>query len=397
MAELSDLEILEELGVEPIRKTKTELGARDVRIIAGFEDIQKFVEEHGRVPEHGADRDIFERIYAVRLDRLRSQADCVALLRDLDLEGLLKEAADDQPTLLSELDDDIILATLGVGGVVGSDLTELRHVRSPAERRAAEEIAVRQPCADFETFAPLFQAVKQDLERGTRQSRRFERRSEIEQGRLFIVEGLLAYVAEAGEEFLNDSGNRDRRLRVVYDNGTENNLLARSLQKALTQDPAGRRIIEPDAGPLFHAEAELEGTETGTIYVLRSLSGDPRIAEMRDVLHKIGVTGGSVDKRVARAEFDPTFLMAPVEIVATFRLIDINRTALENLLHRFFAPGALDLKISDRFGNPIRPREWFIVPLTVIREAVEHLQGGHLHRYEYAPTEAKLVLRDAAL
>ena len=115
------------------------------------------------------------------------------------------------------------------------------------------------------------------------------------------------------------------------------------------------------------------------------------------MLHKIGVTGGSVEKRIAQAELDPTFLMAPVKIVATFRLIDINRTALENLLHRFFAPGCVDLTISDRFGNPIRPREWFIVPLSVVQEAVERLQAGELHRYEYAPTQATLVLREDML
>lgn len=393
MAERSDLDILEELGVEPIQKTKTGTSPRDARIIAGFEDIQKFVDENGRPPQHGADRDIFERIYAVRLDRLRAQADCVQLLRDLDHQGLLKEMAIDQQRETSELDDDAILASLGVEAETTSGISDLKHVRSPAERRAAEEIAARQPCGDFNRFAPLFAAMKKDLDSGARQTRRFERKSEIEEGRFFIVDGLLTYVADAGEEFLNDSGNRDRRLRVVYDNATENNLLARSLQKALTQDPAGRRITEPDAGPLFKTEEDVEGTETGTIYVLRSLSDDPRIAKMREVLHKIGVTGGDVQRRLAQPELDPTFLMAPVEVVTTFRLIDINRVALENLLHRFFASGRLDLTISDRFGNPIKPREWFVVPLPVIIETIEHLQAGDLHCYDYVPQEAELVLR----
>ncbi|MEN3793931.1 GIY-YIG nuclease family protein [Fulvimarina sp. MAC3] len=391
MADQSDLDILSELGVEPVQKQKPATSPRDARIIAGFEDIQKFVEEHGRVPQHGADRDIFERLYAVRLDRLRAQSDCVALLRDLDHQGLLADETSVTAEEAEPEDDEAILASLGLQDEATAGLTELKHVRSASERKAADEIATRQPCADFETFAPLFRSMKADLESGARQTRKFERKSEIEQGRFFIVEGLITYVAEAGAEFLNDSGNRDCRLRVIYDNGTENNLLARSLQKALTQDPTGRRITEPEAGPLFEREEQVEGSETGTIYVLRSLSNDSKIAEMRSVLHKIGVTGGSVEKRITNAELDPTFLMAPVEIASTFKLIDINRVALENLLHRFFAPGRLDLTIHDRFGNPIKPREWFIVPLPVIRETIEKLQAGKLHCYTYDAQQARLL------
>ena len=376
MSERSDLDILADLGVEPVQKAKTAISPREARIIAGFEDIQKFVEEHGRPPQHGEDRDIFERLYAVRLDRLRAQPECVEFLRDLDHQALLETAGIEEGPALSAIDDAALLAALGAESDPSSGIGELRHVRPASERRAAEDIAVRHPCPDFETFAPVFAAVKADLAGDVRQTRRFERKSEIEQGRFFIVDGLLAYVAEAGEIFTNESGNRDRRLRVIYDNGTENNLLARSLQKALTQDPTGRRITEPAAGPLFNEKTEVEGSETGTIYVLRSQSDHPEIARNRNVIHKIGVTGGDVDQRIVAAEKDPTFLMAPVEIVATFRLFDIRRTALENLLHRFFAPA-----------------EWFFVPLPAIRDAVARIQDGSLHRYEYRPDQAALVRR----
>jgi T5orf172 domain len=287
---------------------------------------------------HGEGRDIFERLYAVRLDHLRAQPDCVQLLKDLDHQGLLSSSPAGNDKEPSKMDDDALLAALGVEpGGAGGGVAELKHVRPLAERRASDDVAVRHPCQDFASFEPIFAAVKTDLAEGTRQTRRFERKSEIEPGRFFIVEGLTAYVAEADEAFVNESGNRDQRLRVIFDNGTESNLLARSLQKALTQGPAGRRITEPNAGPLFDEEIRAEGSETGTIYVLRSQSHHPAIAENRDVIHKIGVTGGEVEKRFANAEKDPTFLMASVELVATFRLFDIDRAALENLLHRFFA------------------------------------------------------------
>ncbi|TDH35060.1 GIY-YIG nuclease family protein [Pseudohoeflea suaedae] len=390
MAERSDLDILADLDLEPLEERKSAISSRDARIIAGFEDIQKFVEQHGRPPQHGEGNDIFERIYAVRLDRLRSQPDCVKLLADMDHQGLLSDTAivENEP---AELEDAEILAALGIVSEAETDITTLRYVRSAAEIQAAEEIAERTRCENFEDFEELFKVVKSDLDNGERQTRRFERKSEIEQGRFFILDGVTAYVAEEGEEFTNASGNRDKRLRVIYDNGTESNLLARSLQKALTQDPAGRRITEPDAGPLFNKDGQIDGRETGTIYVLRSLSERPEIAEMHNVLHKIGVTGGDVEKRIVNAAKDPTFLMAPVEIVETFKLYDINRVALENLLHRFLATARLNVKITDRLGLKIQPREWFVVPFDVIVDIVDRIKDGTLHEYVYRPDEARLV------
>lgn len=395
MSDRSDLDILSDLGVEPIEKKKVANSPREARIIAGFQDIQKFFEEHGRAPQHGADRDIFERLYAVRLERLRSLEECRTLLNDLDTQALLSGAvgvSEDTPRP-ADLDDDELLAELGVSGIEPTGLTNLKHVRTHAERRAAEDIASRQPSPDFDEFKPLFDAVEADIASGARQTLKFERKSEIEPGRFFIVDGLVAYVAHAGDPFTNESGNRDSRLRVIFDNGTESNLLARSLQKALTQDAAGRRITDPDAGPLFNNPIEGAGSDSGTIYVLRSQSDHPLIVENRAVIHKIGVTGSQVERRFANTEKAPTFLMAGVELVATFNLIDINRVALENLLHRFFAPGRLDITIEDRFGTPVHPREWFIVPLDVIHEAVELLQNKTLHLYEYSANQGRIVRR----
>lgn len=391
MAERSDLDILAELGVEPEKKKTATTSPREARIISGFEDIQKFFEEHGRAPEHGAGRDIFERLYAMRLERLRAQSDCLALLQPFDHQGLLEADSSDATCTDPELDDAALLAALGVDPASGSDITQLRHVRPSSERKAAEEIAARTPCTDFSEFSAIFEAVRSDIETGRRRTRPFERKSEIEKGRFFVVDGLIAYVAEAGEEFRNDSGNVDRRLRVIYDNATENNLLARSLQKALTQDPSGRRITDPEAGPLFDRAEPVEGSESGTIYVLQSLSDHPAIVENRNLIHKIGVTGGDVKRRVANADKDPTFLMAPVKIVASFALYDINRVALENLLHRFFSGARLEARIPDRLGNEMKPREWFFVPLHVIIEAVERIQDGSLHKFEYRPEQARMI------
>lgn len=130
--------------------------------------------------------------------------------------------------------------------------------------------------------------------------------------------------------------------------------------------------------------------ESGTIYVLRSKSDHPLIAEHRDVIHKIGVTGGRLETRFARAGLDPTFLFADVEIVATYKLNDINRAKLEGLLHRFFNAARLDIESADRFGNPVKAREWFVVPLPVIDEVVERIRDLTIVDYEYDPGAASL-------
>jgi len=392
MAEMDDDELLDALGVEVTPLKASSRTPREERIIAGFEDILRFHQAHGRAPLHGEGRDIFERLYAVRLDQLRKLPEAQALLAGLDGPGLLAGSAA-ASTDVDSLDEDALLAELGIGdeSAAQSDITVLRHVRSNAEKRAAEEIADRTPCADFDKFQPLFEQVEREMKAGVRKTLRFGRDASIASGNYFIVGGQLAYVAEIGEVLNTQCGHNDARLRVIYSNGTESNLLLRSLQKALYKDETGRRLTDPDMGPLFGDAPEPDDIETGTIYVLRSLSSHPFVAEHRELIHKIGVTGGKVEARIASAEKDATYLLADVEVVATYKLHNLNRTKLENIFHRLFGAAQLDLTIEDRFGHPVKPREWFLVPLNVIDEAVQRIRDGSITEVVYDPKTARLV------
>lgn len=397
MSDLDLDELRDELADFAQPEKKTGRGPREERIIAGFEEIQRFTEAQGHAPQHGEDRDIFERLYAVRLDRLRALEECRALLAPLDRQGLLTGAEIARRVSAEEMDVDALMAELA-GAAGDSEITDLRHVRSAAEKRAAEEIANREPCLDFDRFKPLFEQVRIDLDSGIRTTRQFVKdagflKADITGGQFFILGGQVAYVAEVGETFRAPNGETDARLRVVYSNGTESNLLRRSLQRALYKDEAGRRITEPTAGPLFASDNDDEDIASGTIYVLRSKSDHPLVSANREVLHKIGVTGGDVARRTTNAKLDPTFLMADVEIVATYTLYNINRVKLENLIHRIFAPAQLDIEIKDRFGNPVVPREWFLVPRFVVNDAVERIKDGTITGYIYDPAAARLVLQ----
>lgn len=381
-AELSEFAAPEKAGGRP---------PREERVIAGFEEIQRFFDRHGRTPQHGEGRDIFERLYAVRLDRLRALPECRALLAPLDHQGLLTGAVVAAEPAGSYKVDELAAELAGAGEA--SDITLLRHVRASADKRAAEEIADRKPCADFESFRALFERVETDVKTGLRQSQLISAGSRsVDAGDFFVLDGITLYVAEVGEPLKTTAGEVDRRLRLIFANGTESNLLLRSLQRAFYNDATARRLVSPETGQLsFGDELEADDVESGTIYVLRSLSDHPYVSQHRDLIHKIGVTGGKVQTRIANAEHDATYLLAKVELVATYKLAGINRTRMENLFHRLLAPARLSITIDDRFGNPVQPQEWFLVPVFVIDEIVERIRDATITQYVYDPKAARLV------
>lgn len=384
-----DLELLGALGVETEARKTGGLSKRDQRIIAGFEEIGRFVQEHGRRPEHGESRDIFERLYAVRLDQIRKSGECREVLRGMDSNGLLGEVAEISSSVVrDEPSDAELLEALGIDS--SGDVTELVHVRSRGEINAAEEVAQRNHCKDFEEFQRIFEKVQRELVSGIRQTLKYKDNAEVNVGDIFILDGQKALVAGKGELFTNYYGRPDSRLRVVYDNGTESDLLVRSLQRALNKDKASRRITEPDLGPLFSDEEEEGDQQTGSIYILRSMSEHSFVAEHRSVIHKIGVTGGDVKARIANAKKDPTYLLSGVEIVATFKLSNINRKKLEALLHKFFGSARLDLELKDRFGSQVEPKEWFLVPLDAIEEAIQKLKEGSIGSFRYDSKKAQI-------
>lgn len=392
MSEIDDESLMRELADDfGVDDKPTGRSALEQRILAGFEEIERFVEQHGRFPQHGDGRDIFERIYAVRLERLRASPECRAVLKDADAKGILGADPEASGAAAAEPDDAELQAALGDYAEAG-DVTKLVHVRSMEEREAAEEIAQRTPCVDFDTFRPTFEQVQRDLDSGNRTTSKYVGgNTEINEGDLFIIGGQKALVAKVIERLERFGPNG--RVRVIYDNGTESEMLIRSLQRSMSReaDANGRRISPLVSEPLF-ADAEEDGDETsGHIYVLRSRSEHPYVVQNRLVLHKIGVTRGDVKARIANAKKSPTYLLADVETVATYKLANVNRKKLEALLHKVFGSVRVDVTLKDRFGLDVAPAEWFLVPLAAIDEAIARIKDGSLDRYRYDPGSGTLV------
>lgn len=389
-----DDDLLSALGVEVEVKKKSTFTAEEERVIAGFEEIQNFVKEHKRLPLHGEENEIFERLYAVRLEKIKENQEFVELLKELDDQKILSGETKKLVEVSGNLDDNELLNLLDVEQEEDS-ITNLKHVKTRAEKRAVEEFANRTVCEDFDKYKPLFEKTKKEIENEFRKTVRFRKeagftKTVIKEKLFVIVRGQMGYIAHKGKTFKAPNGEEDARLRVIYDNGTENDLLQRSLIRAMYKDNTSRFVTSPDSGLLFSGELDSDDLESGTIYVLRSNSKNPVITENREIFHKIGVTGNDINKRIQNAKNDPTFLMADVEVVATYKLANIKRHKLENLIQTFFKNAKLDFDIKDRFGKPVNPKEWFLVPVFIINEVVEKIKDGTIEGYYYDVKSASL-------
>lgn len=386
-----DYNILKELDELEDIKLDSEYTPLQERVITGFEDIQRFYDEHGRVPRHGEERDIFERIYAVRLDKLIAKEEYRELLKGFDHQNLLSRH---QPNTVEEdlvdMDDDEILSHFE-DDLNSSDITEIKHVRPNSERQSPDEVAVRKRCIDFDRFKYQFNKVQKELNEGVRKTLIFKGKAEIVEGKFFIVGGQIAYVAKRGKDFIGDHGETDARLRVIYSNGTESNLLMRSLQRSLRQDGAGRRITNPKVGPLFTPDVNNRDELTGTVYIIESLSDDENVRKYRSHLYKIGVTKGTVERRIQNAEFNSTYLYAKVKVVHKIKIYNFSPDKVEKWLHRIFEKARCEFVVKDRSGRLANPKEWFLVPIFLIKEAVDRIIDGSIDNYTFDPNQMRLV------
>ncbi|MCR5939805.1 GIY-YIG nuclease family protein [Ochrobactrum sp. MH181795] len=361
--------------------------------------VNTFYENNHRLPDGNAiEHDemrlgiIWEKVSANPTNAMRA-ADTHGLLQGFDLKPSPRTSSwrddgpeDEIPASLDDIfsDDELDITV---------DYLTIRNVTPAAMRNVPDHRAENRPCTDFADFAERFSAMQAALDSGERTATIVEDRAIIEplEGDFFIRNGLLAYIAEK-TEMSSRGGSRDHRLRIIFSNGTESDPLMSSFRKSLNEDKTARVIQREGLGPLDKKWQSDSPDISGTIYVARSLSTDPAIVEVSNILHKIGVTSQDIKRRLADARNDPTFLMAPVELVATYELKNLARSKVEELLHRFFEGARpADLFVTDRFGKKIRPREWFYVLPEHVSQAAKLIQNGTLHECRYDVRSQKIV------
>lgn len=352
----------------------------DERLLGSFQQINDFYRQHGKEPESNPSN-ILEFQLFNRLKGLRASKEKCEALREVDEFHLLTYV--EPPKRITSVADIFNDDSFGLLDNEAVSIFDLKHVpRSPIEM--PEKIAQRKHCKDFDQFEHLFKQCHADLAAGIREARGFTGEQQIQPGHFFILHGITAYVAEVGQKEVRN-GKVNARLRCIFENGTESNMLLRSLATELYKDETGRRILEPHEKALEALERIQAGDEkSGYLYVLQSLSTVPEIVATKN-LFKIGYSTVPVPERIKNAAEEPTYLMAPVKVISVFECYNLNPQKFELLLHTFFGKACLDVDVYDKQGKRFSPREWFIAPLHIIEAAANMLINGDIVNYRYAP------------
>lgn len=352
------------------------------RLERSFLEIVEFYRQHQRLPSSDT-REIAERKLGARLDGILANDAKIAALQHLDEFGLIAE-----PPVPETLDEILHSDDLGLL----DDTTGLLDTSDLPQRRKPEvggDAAQRVRAEDFADFERLFQQKHAELASGASKLVAFPGMQHIVEGAFFVLNGVMLFVAEVGETEYKETtirANRRERLRVIFENGTESSMYRQSLGIRMGEGQ-GQAVVATSFDSIL-----ADDVATGYLYVLRSLSDDDAVASVPD-LHKIGFSRGPVEKRIARAAQEPTYLMAPVEILATYRTYNLKTSALEHLLHRVFADVRLRVSQVGKDGRVYEPTEWYSVPLAVIDHAVELITSGEIVHYEYDAKARQLRLR----
>jgi hypothetical protein len=390
--QLAKLISTDDLGLLTVKPKRTPQSTEEERLMDGFQQILKFVETTGAAPAEFAD-DMSERLLFARLEAIRANPQQRERLLPFDEFGLLKEVAklpetaEALPATIDDILNDEFLDNLNPAAEA---MFKIKNIPLIKDVESPDYVAQRKSCKDFHLFEEQFQICQREIKAEKRRLLPFANEQQIEVGHFFVLHGILLLVTEVGER-VGKNGKWNARLRCIFENGTESDMLLRSLSSELYKD--GRRVTLPDEETLNTMLVTDDDKATGYIYVLRSLSQHPDIKAIPN-LYKIGLARRSIETRVQNATNEPTYLMAPVALVSTFQCYNVNLTKLENLLHRFFDPAVAKIQVTDAQGNYHTPKEWFSVPLATIEVAVRLLISGEIVNYIYNPSTGQILLNE---
>lgn len=390
---LSEIFESDDLGLLNIKPSSSSARNDDERLVASFNEINFFYEKNNREPEY-EENDVFELQLYSRLKSIRENPIKSEMLKVHDIYGLLNNNT--QP--ITSLDDIFNDDTLGLLKDDDTGLFDFKNVQKYKDRESTDFVARRRPCKDFHLYESKFKEVQNEIKNGKRNIIDF-RAENLKEGTYYIHNGVLFFVEKieiTKKEHYKEDGTRvreDGRTRCIFENGTESNMLKRSVEKILyingkvvshNKEKANEEFLEK------FSNINKEDQAAGFIYILRSKSEKQEIKEIQN-LFKIGFSKSSVEERIKNANQEPTYLMADVRIVMAYQCYNMNPQKLENLLHGFFGNACLNIDVFDRDGIRHTPREWFIAPLHVIEEAIQYIIAGSIINYRYDELKEEII------
>ena len=355
----------------------------DQRLEESFLEIVNFYKAHRKEPQEVDE--INERKLAIRLKELKKNPEKIKLLKNLDTENLLGSKIEYKS--VDDILDNDFLGILNIDDY--KELFDLENIKF--DKNKTDFIARRKPCSDFHKFENNFKKIHVDLKNKKRKLLTFKEQ-DLQEGRYFLLDGLLTFLEKVDlqERTFNDKSQgqrtrKDNRIRCIFENGLESNMYYRSLQKLLYEN--GKYISETNEEAINLFKKNLgninsEDKISGRVYILKSLSKKPEISSIKN-LYKIGFSKNTVENRIKNAKNDPTFLMDDVEVVDEINIYNVSALKFENLVQIFFAKRCLDIFIIDSHGNEVKPKEWFSVPLRVIKRAIQLIESGEIVNYIY--------------
>jgi len=368
----------------------------DERLLASFQEIVDFYEKNNNQEPTPNPSNIAEYQLYSRLKNLRESEEKILALASVDKYNLLQSVKQE----INSIDDIFSDNTFDLLNTDSEGLFDFKHTPKEYERASAEFVARRKPCKDFKKYEPLFKEIQKDLANKKRKLIDFAQRNLVE-GSYYVHNGILFLLENINitqKEHYKPDGTRvreDGRTRCIFENGTESNMLKRSVEKILY---ANGKVVTENIDKVnegfienFSAITE-EDEEAGYIYVLKSRSTDIRITSIQN-LFKIGYSKTEVTERIKNAEKEPTYLMVPVDYIAGWKCYNMNPQKFEQLIHNFFGNSCLEIDVFDEKGKRYTPREWFIAPIEVIEQTIELIINGKVINYKYDAENMTIIKR----
>lgn len=391
---LDDIFSNDPLGLLNVKLKTSNVKTADERLSSSFEEINDFIAKNDREPAPNPSNISEYQLYS-RLKNLREDEGKMLALEPQDKYGLLNIEKKEINSIDDIFNDDL-LGIFDDGDA--KSLFEFKHTPREIARAEADFVARRKPCKNFKDYEAIFKSVQADLSDGKRKLVEFKQ-GNLREGAFYIHRGILFLLEKidiSKQEHYREDGTRvrtDGRTRCIFENGTESNMLMRSVEKILY---AQGKVVTENADNITEEFYESftditeEDQEAGCIYVLSSKSTDSKIKEINN-LYKIGYSTTPVENRIKNAEKEPTYLMAPVQIEAEYKTFNMNTQKFEQLLHNFFGASCLNIDIYDEKLRRHMPQEWFIVPLDVIDRAIELIITEQIFKYRYDKDLAEII------
>ncbi|WP_201508714.1 GIY-YIG nuclease family protein [Psychrobacter alimentarius] len=420
--------------INPVTKSS----ANNSVLAQQFDTINLFIDQHGRVPSSIAN-DINEKINARLLATIQTNHAKSQELLALDKHGLLtaqstaSTLSDDKPTLsdksvsnkedepekaisdntkeaepvteavsepavINSLDDIFNSDDLGIFDNIHSEILVSDHkanTRASYDQYNDEDIASRFECKDFYKFEATFERISKAIQTGAFTKTNFSSVKDINIGSVFVLNGMLCYVANIYKAEARKNTRSQERLRLIFSNGTESNMLTHSLATAQYKYENSYQLLITDPDWMDDELAKNFGDDrqlTGVIYVAKLTDTPNNLAHYKH-LHKVGFSTLTGEARTKHSIRDTAFLQQPVDIIAEWQVYDANARSVESVLHAFFYDQRVKVSLKAANDNLYKATEWFNVPLDEIEKAINLVIAGDIKNYRMDGAAGKVVLK----